>query len=65
MNYIDLKAEPIDSPYRRCTLGGRAQFRYENGKGWKTVGEHWKIASNCFNDLGESWTLHADWRIKA
>ena len=63
-NVIDLAAEPIDSPYRQLTLGGRAQFRWTDGKGWKSVGTHWRIANNCFNDLGPSWTDHAEWRIK-
>lgn len=31
---------------------------------WKVIEKTWKIAKNCFNDLGPAWTEHWEWRVQ-
>lgn len=39
-----------------------AERRWKRGGSWKPVQHHWAIATCTFNDLGDAWTLHDEWR---
>lgn len=30
---------------------------------WRRVGDSWKIAGKCYNDLGPTWTENTEWRF--
>lgn len=62
---MKLSSLPIEHPLRNAPLISiKAKFRWVGAKydkGWRSVGEHWKIANKCFNDLGSAWTEYSEW----
>lgn len=61
-----LAALPPGHPLRSAPLLAiGAQSRWLGsppGKGWKPVLPNWRIAQLTFNDLGQAWTAHTEWR---
>jgi hypothetical protein len=58
-------SEPIDvthSPEEREEIRAR---QADGSRRWKVVGPSWKVARCCYDDLGRTWTDHAEWTLPA
>jgi hypothetical protein len=56
---------PRGHPLRRQPLGPMgAECRNMHSKEWRDVAR-WRIASCAFDDLGESWTVTSEFRVRA
>lgn len=54
---------PVEHPLRNLLLISiAAETMWVQGKQWKAVEPYWKIAKNCYNDLGGAWTDQWVWR---